>query len=158
MSGCLCNRPAGAETTAEKKVAEVVNVPAKQLYYTNYKSSKELGETNPIYPKTHSSVVMYKDTGVSIEDVLEKLTLNVEKNTKDLSSMGKHHLRIADDLVTDSTVIALSARQGGVLKDRIGDLTQLKSDAKTDLVTAYNELYDAFAALSEVVAQLAEHN
>lgn len=156
MSGCLCNRPAGAETTAEAKVSEVANVQAKQLYYTNYKSSDELGETNPVFPKTHASVVLYGKTGNSVQDVLEKLIVNVDEVTTKLSSMGKHHLRIADDLITNSTVIALSARQGGVLRERIGDLAQLKSLSKEDLVTAYNELYDAFVELEARVAALEE--
>lgn len=46
---------------------------------------------------------------------------------------------LVDNLTTDHGYEALSAKQGKVLKDSIGDLTNLTTTDKTDLVAAINE-------------------
>ena len=55
---------------------------------------------------------------------------------------------IQDTLTSTSTNLPLSAKQGKVLNDKIGDLTTLQTTAKTNLVAAINELVESGASVS----------
>lgn len=114
-STCLCNKRGGIGTSAEQVVEKCEKADRVQLYYTDYKSEDEPAATNPVYPTTHASVVWYKDTGSSVQDVIASMKSDLESFNLALQSKGLYCTRIADDCYTDSGVMALSARQGMIL-------------------------------------------
>lgn len=54
---------------------------------------------------------------------------------------------IVDSLTSTSAIAPLSAKQGNVLSNEIGDLSALQTTAKTDIVAAINELATRIATL-----------
>lgn len=64
---------------------------------------------------------------------------------------------IVDDLTSTGTNLALSAKQGKVLNEKIGDLTTLETTDKTSTVNAINELVAAVIA-ADVAPSSADWN
>lgn len=134
-TGCLCNASPGQYTPAEKEEILLKEVPREQLYYTQYITEEGTEglphtEVNAFYPRTHASVVLYGKTGNSVQDILQKTTDKLEELEKALQSYNKHNIRIADNLVTDSGVISLSARQGKRLKEQLDTFEDISDEVK----------------------------
>lgn len=64
--------------------------------------------------------------------------------------------QIADNLTTNDPTKSLSARQGKVLKDMIGDLGDLDTSDKTDLVAAINENRGDLEKLLPLIVEINE--
>lgn len=153
-NGCLCGQPSGEYTAATEEVPEILTeVPAKQLYYHHTKVEGE-EVVDPVFPRTHAKVVLTNSlptwdekaqrwreddfpTAITVQERLNELTKQVERLIK---GTGLHAARLTDDLNVDSGVIALSARCGSRLNERVTQVETKADEAQELIDEAYKKL------------------
>jgi len=142
----------GVKTLTSADVNYPANAPTKiSLYSLNYGIYKIIGPVSIVFGNASTSVQSGFDrTAVVMPGNGTYKTIGWGYNVKDLewknvysdtgSSASEYTGTISDSLNYSSAEHPLSAKQGKVLNEKIGDLSTLTTTAKTSAVAAINEL------------------
>lgn len=93
-------------------------------------------------------------SGTRVGD-MEKLYSSLSQRVTKIEQ--KDSVEVVDNLTTEDSKKALSAKQGKILSDKIGDITTLKTTEKSNVVKAINEVKDSIGSggsTTEVVDNL----
>lgn len=98
--------------------------------------------------------ILWVDTNIIDEDSdtidaeMSDISENPVQNKVIKQYIDNNATKVINNLTSTSTIEALSANQGKVLNEKIGDLTVLNTTNKTDVVKAINEINDKFTNIS----------